>query len=340
MFGRPSGCIDQLTTVERAAIITLHGIGWTVGDIAHELHCSENTVSLWLKRWEETRSLEDSERSGRPRCTSDETDQEVGLYSDAHVNALPRGIVRALELPVSLRTVRRRLNEIDLHTFVKRKEHAFTELDLRRRIAFAEGYANWKEAEWKRVLWSDHTLFTLDNQGREYVQRPPGKACDPKYLGQTERLEGAVWLWGCICADGLGHAELYEGTLDAARYQSILALNLVKSAHTFWPQGQWWYQQDNASPHTAGTSRAWFHNHGVDLIDFPPWSSDLSPIENLWNDLKQRVYAHHPKTMEELEHRIVEEWQATNLNYVSHICLSLPQRAQLVLANKGHKIPY
>ena len=340
MFGRPSGCIDQLTTVERAAIITLHGIGWTGRDIAQELHCSEQTVSLWMQRWKETRSLEDSERSGRPRCTTDETDQNITLYSDAHVNALPRDIVRELELPVSVRTVARRRIEVDLHSFVKRKEHAFTEFDLRRRIAFAEGYSSWTEDDWRKVMWSDHTLFTLDNQTREYVTRPPGHACDEKYLGQEERLEGAVWLWGCFCADGLGHAELYEGTLDARRYQSILALNLVKSAHTFWPRGQWWYQQDNASPHNAGISRAWFHTHGVDVIDFPPWSSDLNPIENLWNDLKRRVYSHHPKTMEELEHFIAVEWQATDLNYCSRTCLSMPQRLQLVRANKGHKIKF
>ena len=29
MFGRPEGCIDQLTEVERAAIVTLHKMGWT-----------------------------------------------------------------------------------------------------------------------------------------------------------------------------------------------------------------------------------------------------------------------------------------------------------------------
>ena len=104
--------------------------------------------------------------------------------------------------------------------------------------------------------------------------------------------------WGCISADGLGHAELYEGDLTAARYQSILHLNLVKSAHIFWPSGQWWFQQDNATPHTAGTSQAWFHTHGIDVIDFPPWSSDLSPIENLWSDLKRRVYAQHPKDLD------------------------------------------
>lgn len=241
MFGRPDGCIDQLTEVERAAIVTLHKIGWTGQHIAEVIKCSENTVSLWVNRWEDTHSVQDSDRSGRPRCTSDDTDQDITIYSDANVKALPKDIVRELELTVSARTVGRRRIEIDLQTFVQRHEHAFTELDLKRRIAFAEGYSSWTENDWRRVMWSDHTLFTLDRQSREYVTRPPGMACDEKYIGQKERLQGAVWLWGCFCADGLGHAELYEGTLDARRYQSILALNLVKSAHTFWPHGQWWY---------------------------------------------------------------------------------------------------
>jgi transposase len=240
--------------------------------MSEKLHCSENTVSLWTNRWRDERSLEDAERSGRPRLTTDDTDQDMMLHADSHVNALPRDIVRELDLPVSARTVRRRLNEIDLHTYVQRKEHAFTEKDLQRRLSFANGYSLWGEKEWRRVLWSDHTLFVLKDEFREYVQRPPGHGCDPKYLEQKDRppLEGAVWLWGCFCAEGLGHAELYEGSLTAAWYQRILFLNLVKSAHTFWPTGQWYYQQDNASPHNAGTSRLWFERHGIDLLEFPP----------------------------------------------------------------------
>lgn len=270
MFGRPSGCIDQLTLVERAAIVTLHGVGWSDCNIAKELHCDEHTVSRWIIRWQETRSLQDTDRSGRPRCTEDEKDQDIMLFSNSHHKALPRDIARELALPVSSRTVRRRLCEIDLHTYVQRHEHAFTELDLRRRLSFGEGYSPWTEAQWRRVLWSDHTLFTLDYQSREYVVRPPGHGCDEEFMEKERGLQGAIWLWGCICAEGLGHAEIYEGTLDALRYQRILALNLVKSAHTFWPSGHWYYQQDNASPHTAGTTDMWFRIHGIDLIDFPP----------------------------------------------------------------------
>jgi transposase len=337
MFGRPSGCIDQLTTVERAAIVTLHGIGWTGRDIAQEIHCDEHAVTRWVHRWEETHSLQDGERSGRPRCTTDDIDQDMMIHSDTHVNDLPKDIQRALDLDCSARTIRRRLNEIDLHTCVKRAEHE----NVRARIAFAEGYSRWTEEDWAHVMFSDETHFYLGHHGREYVQRPPGTALDPKYTRkENEQLKGKVSLWGCICAGGLGHAELYDESLTAKRYQSILHLNLVRSAHEFWPRGQWWFQQDNATPHNAETSREWFHNHGIDVIEWPAWSPDLNPIEELWNDLKQRVYGRHPRSMKELEQFVTEEWAATDLNFIAHICCNMPHRLQAVIENNGHKIPY
>jgi transposase len=340
MFERMSGCIDQLTLIERAAIITLDQLKWKHNEIAQKIHCSEHTVSLWVNRWKDNHSLEDSDRSGRPRCTTQEEDESIEEYADKQVVTTPKEVIRELELPVSARTARRRMDEVGLHGRVQQEEHAYTDENIRRRISFAEGYSRWTEDDWSRVIFSDETHFYLGQHGHQYVQRPIGAALDPKYTLKTEQGQGKVSLWGCICTGGLGHAELYADSLDARRYQSILALNLVSSAHQFWPKGHWWYQQDNWSVHTAGTSQVWFHNHGIDLIDWPAWSPDLNPIENLWNDLKRRVYAHYPKTMEELEYWIGIEWQATDVNFISHICRSMPKRLQLLLNNHGHKISY
>jgi transposase len=339
VFGRPCGCIDQLSFVERAAVVTLHALSWTGRAIAHVLHCSEQAVSRWVRRWEQTHSLEDAERSGRPRATTDDQDQDIGVYSDAHPKTLPRTIVHELELPVGKRTVRRRLNEIGLHTCVQRLEHDNAE----RRLQWAHDYERWTEDDWARVLFSDEVHFYLNYTCREYVQRPLGHACDPKYLGESPpRAEGKVSLWGCISAEGLGHAEIYVDTLNARRYQAILALNLTSSAEEHWPEGgQWWFQQDNWTVHTAGTTRLWFDAHGIDVIDWPAWSPDLNPIEELWNDIKRRVYSnHHPRTTDELERCIRQEWEATDIGWIKHICRSLPHRIQLVIQNEGHKIPY
>ena len=76
------------------------------------------------------------------------------------------------------------------------------------------------------------------------------------------------------------------------------------------------------------------------MIDWPPWSPDLNPIENFWSDLKRRVYSHSSHTLEELEHWIRVEWDATDLNVIAATVRSMPERCQLVIENQGHKIHY
>lgn len=340
LFGRPPGCLDQLSLVERAAIVTLHGVGWTGRSIAQELRCSENTVSLWLARWQETRSLEDSERSGRPRCTTDDTDQEIGLLSEQKSTSTPKDIRRELRLPVSAHTISRRLDEVGLFGRVQETEHEWSEFDLQRRLAFANQYLHWTEDQWARVFFSDETNFYLGHHGRTYVRRPVGKSHDPNYMRQEKQLHGKVSLWGCICAEGLGHAELYAGSLDSTRYRDILRHSLISSFRQFSPQGPWFFQQDNVRFHTTPETVTYLHEKGATLIEWPPWSPDLNPIENLWNVIKARVYARFPQSMEEMEQAIREEWEATDLNFISRICRSMPRRLQLLLDNKGHKISF
>jgi len=84
----------------------------------------------------------------------------------------------------------------------------------------------------------------------------------------------------------------------------------------------------------------YLHEKGITLIEWPPWSPDLNPIENLWNVIKARVYARFPQSLEEMEQFIREEHAAVDLNFISHICRSMPRRLQLLLDNNGHKISY
>jgi transposase len=340
MFGRPPGCLDQLTLVQRAAIVTLDKIGHTRSEVAQEIPCSLNTVGHWLRRWEEQRSLEDGERSGRPRCTTDDTDQKIGLLSDQQPTLTPKDIRRELQLPVSPHTISRRLDEVGLWGCVQETEHDLTEFDLQRRLAFANQYLHWTADQWARVFFSDETHFYLGHHGRTYVRRPVGKSHDPKYMRQEQQLHGKVSLWGCICAEGLGHAELYAGSLDSTRHRDILRHSLIKSFREFYPSGPWNFQQDNVRFHTTPETVTYLHEKGVTLIEWPPWSPDLNPIVNVWNVLKARVYARFPQTMEEMETIIREEWADVDLKFISRICRSMPRRLQLLLDNNGHKISY
>ena len=118
----------------------LHKIGKLNREIAAMIPCSEQILSLWVSRWRDDHLVSDAERSGRPRCTSEETDVAIECYAVDNVNANPRDIVREMDLPTSARTVRRRLDEVGLHGRVQRDEHVYTDEEIRHRFTFAEGY--------------------------------------------------------------------------------------------------------------------------------------------------------------------------------------------------------
>jgi transposase len=78
---------------------------------------------------------------------------------------------------------------------------------------------------------------------------------------------------------------------------------------------------DNAPIHMSNLVKMWLETHGVWMLDFPPYSPDLNPIEHLWLALKRKILELHPEleqmgqSKEDLERLIKackEAWLAIN----------------------------
>lgn len=86
----------------------------------------------------------------------------------------------------------------------------------------------------------------------------------------------------------------------------------------------------------------WFEEHEVNLLDFPPRSPDLNPIENLWGLLARKVYSEgrHFQSKGDLISYIKQEWENLDQEILKNLIQSMPNRIYEVILKKGSYTKY
>ncbi len=115
-------------------------------------------------------------------------------------------------------------------------------------------------------------------------------------------------IWGCISAYGLGSLHVLEGTMNAERYIKVLVQHMLPSRRRLFQGRPCVFQQDIAKPHTAAITTAWLCSSIVRVLNWPACSPDLSPIENIWHIIKRKIRQRRPRTLQQLETYIRQEW--------------------------------
>jgi transposase/uncharacterized coiled-coil protein SlyX len=325
----------HLSQEQRIAIRILRKEGYEIAAIAARIPCHEDTVRHWLAQ-EDTH---DSPRSGRKRKTTAEQDAAIIAEAEATKFTTPRRIRRKLGMDVSSRTIDRRLQEHGLFGRVARHKKKFSEAEKRKRLSFAEGYKSWTADDWMKVLFADEKLFWGEGfWGQVFVRRPKGQALNPAYCVDQDPHPVKVSAWACFSGHGPGYMYIFNENMKAKRLKEILGTHLVESAELYFDiehAEKWWFLQDNAPQHKSFLVRAWLFNNGIQCIDFPPYSPDLNPIENLWAELARRVEQFQCDSMEELQDIVAEQWKETDKESLSKLARSMPERCQAVIDVHG-----
>ena len=287
-------------------------------------------------------------RSGRPRETTEKENINIAATSVINHYLTPQQILKELDLNISMRTVDRRLQEAGLFGRVTLKKRAFDEEEKKKRLAFAEGYKHWEEREWDRVLFADESIIQGEGGckgGRQWIRRARGTVEALKSENVHHKLPHPKQLniWACFSASGLGYCYIYNGILNAKAFVHILDTHLLPSADLLFtesPRQQWYLLQDNAPTHSAHITHKWLHDHGITCVDFPPYSPDLNPIENLWQHIEKRVEERAPSTVEELQDVIAEEWKNIPIELLTKLAHSMHKRCLAVIAVCGDHIHF
>ena len=133
-----------------------------------------------------------------------------------------------------------------------------------------------------------------------------------------------------------------QGTMDGLLYCDVLKegvlpyiqkynLNLVELL----------LLEDHDSKHTCKVATQWKDRRGINVMEWPGWSPDLNPIENLWSMMKPKVKARNSTSAQELKDSILEVWQELDQeDLMENLIRTIPDRIHKVIEAKGDRIPY
>ncbi len=118
------------------------------------------------------------------------------------------------------------------------------------------------------------------------------------------------------------------------RYIQVLEQHMLRSRRRLFQGRPCIFQHDNARPHTASITTSWLRRR-IRVLNWPACSPDLSPIENIWRIIKGKMRQRRPKTVEQLETCIRQEWDNIPIPKLEQLVSSVPRRLQTVIKRRG-----
>ena len=117
-------------------------------------------------------------------------------------------------------------------------------------------HESWTDDQWARILFGDETYICLGAHGQIWVQRPQDAAYLSQYMVQGQsNFAPKIGIWACFAGQGVGALRIFDDNMDTRLYTDTMQRFMKPCALRFWPNGAWFYLQDNASYHESHRSR-------------------------------------------------------------------------------------
>ena len=147
--------------------------------------------------------------------------------------------------------------------------------------------------------------------------------------------------WDCITFEKMGPLIEVKGNLNSQNYIS----NILEAFEKFWKKvrkKRKCFMQDNAPCHRSKLVEQWFGSKKMKILQWPPQSPDLNPIETIWDILLKRVRENNRQlaSLTEFREKLKEEWEIFPIEIVQDLYKGLPNRLKELKKMKGNPTKY
>jgi transposase len=274
-----------------------------------ELGCSRRFISRWQNQ---EKQYHDQSRSGRPpalnRIQTRSIIKRAALKRRRSYLIVASQFSKQTSVTVSYKTVQRILKMEELKSYYRPLKPRLTLQHKQKRLAWAKENTNLEGANVVMVDEKHWKPYAPGNRKNDVVW-----AYTPEQVPALEVQEQGPEFHtvGAMSVDGVFPLVFYEGSLNAAKYQEILAKRVLPEAKDRFGDEGYELLHDKASSHTAKSTRHFLEEQLPDscsFSEFPPHSPDLNLVDTLWAQVLYRVQGRNFKSMRGLKKIIREEW--------------------------------
>lgn len=322
--------------------------GKSLSEIGKILNLSKATVQSICNRYYEEGRIENLPSSRGPRkiTPGDEKFVMRQIKRDPKLVAteLTAQLTEFSGTVVHPITIRRMLKKNNHFCRVSRRKPLISEINRKKRLKFALEHKDKPLEFWRNVLFIDESKFSIfqSDKRQQKIWRKPNEAYKLKNLCSTVKHGGqSVMVWGSMGHKGVGNLEFIEGNMNKEMYLSILKTNLKESARKLGIESTFHFYQDNDPKHKSLLVRTWLLCNCPKVMETPPQSPDINPIEHLWEYLDRKIRSNNQaRTKKQLQEVILEEWSKIPFEVTQKLVDSIPNRLKAIIDNKGNPTKY
>ena len=149
-------------------------------------------------------------------------------------------------------------------------------------------------------------------------------------------------VWDAIMLDGRNDLHIFDkGSVTGKRCKNEVlepTVRLFRGA----VGPDFLFMDDNATPHRAVLVYHFRESEDIKVMQWPPNSPDLNPIEHVWDMLGRYIAAlcPPPNSLPELKTALLHSWESLSVELIKTLIESMKNHSEACAAAKGGHTPY